>query len=164
MNNQNGSGQTPNGRLYQKDYAYNSHTFMQQLYWGHDYGVHHVDVLLDHENYQYTSSNHNVNVENQLLPEIYSLSNFSQTNPASQRTTQIRSESYLGRARYNYDQKYFAEASIRRDGSSYFEKAHRWGTFWSAGASWLISKEKFMRSLDWVNYLKLRAAYGSVRI
>ena len=162
MNNQNGSGQTPNGRLYQKDYAYNSHTFMQQLYWGHDYGVHHVDVLLDHENYQYTSSNHNVNVENQLLPEIYSLSNFSQTNPASQRTTQIRSESYLGRARYNYDQKYFAEASIRRDGSSYFEKAHRWGTFWSAGASWLISKEKFMRSLDWVNYLKLRAAYGSV--
>ena len=162
MNNQNGSGQTPNGRLYQYDYAYDSHTFMQTLTWGQDYGKNHVDVLLDHENYQYTSSSHSVNVEDQLLPEIYSLSNFSKTNPASQQTTQIRSESYLGRARYNWDQKYFAEASIRRDGSSYFEKDNRWGTFWSAGASWIITKEKFMHSLDWVNYLKLRAAYGSV--
>ena len=162
MTNQNGSGLTPNGRMYQYDYAYDSHTFMQTLTWDRDYGMNHVDVLLDHENYQYTNSSHSVNVENQLLPGIYSLSNFSTTNPASQQTTQIRSESYLGRVRYNYAQKYFAEASVRRDGSSYFEKDKRWGTFWSAGASWMISRENFMHDVNWVNYLKLRAAYGSV--
>ncbi|MDE6638742.1 MAG: SusC/RagA family TonB-linked outer membrane protein [Muribaculaceae bacterium] len=162
MTNENGSGVTPNGRLYQYDYAYDSHTFMQTLTWDHDYGMNHVDVLLDHENYQYTNSTHSVNVQNQLLPGIYSLSNFSTTNPASQQTTQIRSESYLGRVRYNYAQKYFGEASIRRDGSSYFEKDNRWGTFWSVGASWMINRENFMHDVDWVNYLKLRAAYGSV--
>ena len=71
-------------------------------------------------------------------------------------------ESYLGRVRYNYDQKYFAEFSFNRDGSSQFAKDHRWGNFWSVGASWIISKEKFMQNLHWLNYLKLRAAYGSV--
>ena len=162
MNNLNGSGLAPNGRLYQYDYDYRNHTFMQTLTWSHDYGLHHVDAFLNHENYKYTAGYHSVNVQNQVLPDIYSLSNFTETNPASQNTTQLTQESYLGRARYNYDQKYFLEASIRRDGSSYFEKDNRWGTFWSVGASWTISKEKFMRNLTWVNFLKLRAAYGSV--
>lgn len=162
MNNLNGSGISPNGRLYQYDYEYKNHTFMQQLYWSHEYGLNHIDVLLDHENYQRTYSRHSVDVQNQILPGIYSLSNFTETNPASQTSEKITSESYLGRIRYNWNQTYFAEASIRRDGSSYFEKDNRWGTFWSLGASWIISKEKFMQNLTWVDYLKLRAAYGSV--
>lgn len=167
MTNLNGSAMGPadvgaNGRMYQTDYGYNNHTFMQTLTWNQDYGVNHVDVLLDHENYTYSSDQHGVNVENQLLPNIYSMSNFAITNDASQSQLRLTSESYLGRARYNYDQKYFGEVSIRRDGSSYFEKAHRWGTFWSVGGSWIISREKFMQNLDWVNYLKFRAAYGSV--
>ncbi|MDE5875191.1 MAG: SusC/RagA family TonB-linked outer membrane protein, partial [Muribaculaceae bacterium] len=162
MNNLNGSGVSPNGRLYQNDYEYRNHTFMQQLYWSHEYGLNHIDVLLDHENYQRTYNRHSVDVQNQILSGVYSLSNFVETNPATQTSEQIRSESYLGRVRYNYDQKYFGEASLRRDGSSYFADGNRWGTFWSLGASWIISKEKFMQELTWVDYLKLRAAYGSV--
>ncbi|KKX50661.1 TonB-dependent receptor [Sphingobacterium sp. IITKGP-BTPF85] len=74
-----------------------------------------------------------------------------------------RVESYLSRARYNYEGKYFAEASIRRDGSSRFSADNRWGNFWSLGGSWIVSKEDFFKNaLNTVNDLKVRASYGEV--
>lgn len=75
---------------------------------------------------------------------------------------QLTVQSYLGRVRYNFDDKYNLEASFRRDGSSRFYKDNRWGNFGSVGANWMISRENFMRSLDWVNSLKLRANWGQV--
>ena len=67
----------------------------------------------------------------------------------------------MGRARYNWNNQYFLEASISRDASSKFHKDNRWGTFWSVGASWIINKEKFLKEVEWINQLKLRAAYGT---
>ena len=99
----------------------------------------------------------------QLLADNISLNNFRNPDADSpEASASYRTESYLGRVRYNYDQKYFGEVSIRRDGTSRFAKNNRWGTFWSVGASWILTKEKFMQNIDWLNYLKLRAAYGSV--
>lgn len=137
-------------------------TFLQQLTWSHEYGLNHIDVLLDHENYEWKYGYSFLRKSNQQLPGSINLNNFADVDQASESRVQLNTESYLGRVRYNYDQKYFGEASIRRDGSSRFAKENRWGTFWSVGASWMISKEKFMQKLPWVNYLKLRAAYGSV--
>ncbi len=150
------------GRLYEYFYKYNSHTFQQMLEWNHDYGMHHVDALLDHENYEYSTDQSQVSVYDQLIEGMYNLSNFSKNDAPMEVLGRIRSESYLARARYNYDQRYFGEASIRRDGSSRFGKDNRWGTFWSLGASWIINREKWMERATWVDYLKLRAAYGSV--
>lgn len=142
--------------------TFGSDTFMQTLTWNHDYGNHNVDVLLDHENYQYFVDQTFYRKSGQLLPDNTNLSNFESNDFSSQSKTKLRTESYLGRVRYNYDQKYFGEVSLRRDGTSRFSSDKRWGTFWSVGASWVINREKFMQSLEWVNYLKLRAAYGSV--
>lgn len=139
-----------------------SHTFMQTLTWSHEYGNHHIDALLDHENYEYGYDITFLRKSGQLLPNNIGSSNFENMDASSQSKVMLRTESYLGRARYNYDQKYFGEFSIRRDGSSRFAKDHRWGTFWSVGASWILTKEKFMQNIDWLNYLKLRVAYGSV--
>ncbi len=139
-----------------------SHTFMQMLTWTHDYGKNHIDVLLDHENYNYESKYDFVRKTEQTIPDHLDLNNFAVMDYGTAGYTQIRTESYLGRARYNYDQKYYAEASIRRDGSSRFGKGYRWGTFWSVGASWMLSKEKFLQNVSWLSYLKLRADYGSV--
>ncbi len=150
------------GILYEGFMSLNSHTFMQTLTWNHDYGNHHIDVLLDHENWEYTSNSSTVGKATQLLDNMLFLSNFEDLLIGSESYGKLRTESYLGRVRYNYDQKYFGEVSLRRDGSSRFAKDHRWGTFWSVGGSWIISREKFMSNLPWVNYLKLRAAYGSV--
>lgn len=139
-----------------------SYTFMQQLSWNHDYGLNNIDVFLDHENYEFMYDDRFLRMSKQLMNDMPYMSNFESPDVASDAVARLRTESYLGRVRYNYDQKYFAEASIRRDGTSRFSKENRWGTFWSVGASWVISKEKFMQNVDWVNYLKLRAAYGAV--
>ncbi|MDE5868644.1 MAG: SusC/RagA family TonB-linked outer membrane protein [Muribaculaceae bacterium] len=140
-----------------------SHTFMQTLDWSHDYGLNHVDVLLNHENYQYGYDVEFNRYSGQLYPDNITLISFENNDIFNQSNALIRTESYLGRVRYNYDQKYFGEASIRRDGTSRFAKNNRWGTFWSVGGSWIISREKFMEPTQgWLNYLKLRLAYGAV--
>ncbi len=69
--------------------------------------------------------------------------------------------SFFGIADYNYDNRYFVQATIREDGSSLFGSKNKWGLFWSASASWNISNEKWMDSTDsWLDLLKVRASYG----
>ncbi len=68
--------------------------------------------------------------------------------------------SWFGILDYNYDSRYYFQASIRADGSSLFGSDSRWGTFWALGASWNIHNEQFMKGIDWLNVLKLRASYG----
>ncbi|HJT74023.1 MAG TPA: TonB-dependent receptor, partial [Chitinophaga sp.] len=69
--------------------------------------------------------------------------------------------SYLGRATYDYKEKYYFSASLRTDGSSRFSPKNRWGTFWSVGASWQINKESFLQNAGWVDLLALKASYGA---
>ncbi|MCM1036800.1 MAG: TonB-dependent receptor [Bacteroides sp.] len=64
------------------------------------------------------------------------------------------------RANYNYDNRYLVEFNGRYDGSSRFLSGNRYGFFPSASAAWRISEESFMRSLNWINNLKLRGSYG----
>ncbi|HOK87170.1 MAG TPA: TonB-dependent receptor, partial [Tenuifilum sp.] len=68
--------------------------------------------------------------------------------------------SYFARATYNYKSKYFATATIRRDGSSKFGKNNEWGLFPSASIAWDIKKEAFLENIDLFNQLKLRVGYG----
>ena len=68
--------------------------------------------------------------------------------------------SAFARINYNYDQRYFLNASIRAEGSSKFGANNRWGYFPAVSASWLITNEDFMRGQEVVDDLKLRAGYG----
>jgi TonB-linked SusC/RagA family outer membrane protein len=68
--------------------------------------------------------------------------------------------SFFGVGYYNFDNRYFLQASLRRDGSSRFGKNNRWGNFWSVGASWNIHNEKFMQQYNFVDLLKIRGSYG----
>lgn len=162
VNNKIGAAAGVNGNYIQQFNDNSYSTFMQTLTWSHDYGRNHVDVLLDHENWRYSSKLTQGQKSDQSIDGIYDMTNFNTLLGLSGSNAEVRTESYLGRVRYDYGQQYFAEFSLRRDGSSKFAKKNRWGTFWSAGLSWVISKENFMRELTWVNFLKLRAAYGSV--
>lgn len=69
-------------------------------------------------------------------------------------------EGYFGQFTADYNNKYYASLSLRFDGSSVFHKDHRWGTFWSVGASWRINQENFMKEVKWIENLKLRVSYG----
>ena len=68
--------------------------------------------------------------------------------------------SWFGILDYNYDSRYYLQASLRRDGSSLFGANNRWGTFWSVGLSWNAHNEQFLKDVEWLNVLKLRASYG----
>ncbi len=69
--------------------------------------------------------------------------------------------SYFGRVQYNYNSKYYATATIRRDGSSVFRNTgDYYATFPSFGLGWTISNEDFMKDNTVLNFLKLRANWG----
>lgn len=68
--------------------------------------------------------------------------------------------SVLSRAEYNYNNKYYASASFRRDGSSKLGPKSRWGNFWSVAGSWRIDQEGFMDNVPVFSSLRLRASYG----
>ncbi len=69
--------------------------------------------------------------------------------------------SYFGRLNYNYKDKYLAEATFRRDGSSRFGVNNRWGNFPAVSAGWRISEESFMANAkNFINNLKIRAGWG----
>jgi TonB-linked SusC/RagA family outer membrane protein len=70
--------------------------------------------------------------------------------------------SYFARVNYDYDGKYLFEANIRRDGSSKFARGNRWGWFPSFSAGWVMSDESFMKNINWLNFLKLRASWGQL--
>ncbi len=85
------------------------------------------------------------------------------TTPTPTRVTPVSKASFslFGEAGYNYRQKYFASASLRRDASTNFGRNNRYGIFYSVGGGWLISSEPFMQSVHAVSNLKLRAATGT---
>ncbi len=70
--------------------------------------------------------------------------------------------SYLGRAFYSYDNKYMLTATFRRDGFSDLGQNKPWSNFWSLGAAWNFSEEKWFESYhEWFNQGKLRVSYGT---
>ena len=68
--------------------------------------------------------------------------------------------SFFGKLNYTYNDRYMASLTIRHDGSSRFGRNNRFGTFPSVSAGWRISEESFMKGLDWLDNLKLRASWG----
>jgi TonB-dependent starch-binding outer membrane protein SusC len=111
-----------------------------------------------------SSSNYLSAGSNDFLNDALSYYNLSGGNPetfsigagASQNTLM----SYLGRVFYNYNQRYYITASVRRDGSSKFAEGKKFGSFPSVALAWRISEEDFMQNISVVSNLKLRASWG----
>lgn len=68
--------------------------------------------------------------------------------------------SFFGRVSYDFEGKYLFTASLRHEGSSKFGANHKWGDFPAVSAGWRISQESFMKDIEWINDLKIRADYG----
>ena len=120
---------------------------------------HNLDILLGYEteDYQldYTYSN-----GSQYPSYMEEIANAGLTR-ASSLVKGYRMVSYLGRINYDFENKYYASASYRRDGSSRLARDSRWGDFWSVSGSWRFSQEGFMESVSHViSDAKLRASYG----
>ena len=164
QNNQEGIGAQPdiNGQKIQEKSTRMVLNANQTVGWAHDYGDHHVDALVGHEFYYHKYDYTGVVMKNMLVPGMDQFNNFLEIvqNPMGY-VDATSLESYFARANYNYKNKYYASASVRRDGTSKF-RYNKWGTFWSAGGAWRIAEEDFIRnSAPWINELKLRASVGT---
>ena len=158
-----GDGKGSNGRMSETDYRYQNYMFQQLLAWKHTFnGVHNVDALVGHENYSYLSQYTYLYKTDEKFANLMEVSNFNVMTQMNGYKQTYTTEGFLSRVGYNYDSKYFIEAMFRRDGSSRFHPDNRWGNFWSLGGSWVVTRETFMAGVPWVDYLKVRAAYGQV--
>ena len=68
--------------------------------------------------------------------------------------------SWMGRVMYSYDNRYMLSATFRADASSRLAKGHQWHTYPAVSAGWNMARENFMKSLTWIDNLKLRVGYG----
>ena len=123
---------------------------------------HNVDLLAGYEQYRYKNQYLDGSNTNLFDPFIGELGNAGgkDNKATTSYTDNYMSEGFFGRVQYDYEGKYFASASFRRDASSRFAKDHRWGNFGSVGAAWLITKEEFMKPITWINTLKYKISWG----
>ena len=79
-------------------------------------------------------------------------------------TTQEKNNllSYFARANYSYNRKYLLAITARIDADSRFGSNYKYGTFPSVSAGWIVSEENFMKSVNWLSFLKIRGSYGIV--
>jgi len=127
-----------------------------------DYGKHHVDAVVGttYQTYErefLTGSRLNFPI---VGDDYLNVLNAGQSN--QQNTNAIYKNamiSYLGRANYIYDNKYYLTATFRRDGTSRLSKDNRWGNFPSFSGAWRISNEKFFE-VSWIDDLKIRGNWG----
>lgn len=96
------------------------------------------------------------------LEDIEQGNNISKDLPDGNSIVESKMLSYFGRVNYSFKDRYLFEANLRADASSRFHKDNRWGWFPSFSAGWRISEESFMKPVNWVNNLKLRASYGTL--
>ncbi|MGK6341393.1 SusC/RagA family TonB-linked outer membrane protein [Chryseobacterium sp. DT-3] len=68
--------------------------------------------------------------------------------------------SFMGRALYQYDNRYMLTATIRSDGASVLAKGHQWHTYPAISVGWNIANESFLKDSKYINALKLRAGFG----
>lgn len=153
---QPGSVSASSSRYYQ-------FTLSHTAEWRKQFGDHYVGILLGEETRIERSRGLSAFSEGQTDPRLLLLPNGTTVTPKDLGDSQAEevANSLFANAEYNYKEKYYVTASIRRDGSSKFAPDHRWGTFWSAGAKWDLKKEDFLKDVEWLNDLSLSFNYGT---
>ncbi len=145
-------------KSHQRTYDYN---LQQLISYTNSFGSNNFDILIGHEYYDYRLYYLGASKSNMFSQDNKELSGAVIDGQAASSYKERRNnEGFFGRLQYNYDERIFGSASIRRDASSRFAPDHRWGTFWSVGAAWLMNKESWF-DLGWVQELKLKASLGS---
>lgn len=128
-----------------------------------DFGKHHVDAVVgttyQHHEWEGLWASR-LNFPMTGNGDYFTVLNAGQSNQQNSNSISENAMiSYLGRANYIYDDKYYLTATFRRDGTSRLAKENRWGNFPSFSGAWRISKEEFF-DVPWINDLKIRGNWG----
>jgi TonB-linked SusC/RagA family outer membrane protein len=127
-------------------------------------GNHNFDILFNAMNQDFKAENLNAYTvyTTSTDPNIIAFGGDNQYSSVVSLRNLNKLQGFLLRADYNYAHKYLLDLTVRRDGSSRFAPAKRWGTFPGISAGWRVSQENFMKDIKWINDLKLRAGWGTL--
>ena len=127
--------------------------------------LHHVTVTLAQEAEENRYWSDNISARNITPTDVLGLHYISGANKEqssfSTNDTHYTAAAYLGRVFYGFMDRYMLTATVRRDGYSAFGQNNPWANFWSLGASWVLSEEKFAQDWKWLDMAKLRLSYGT---
>lgn len=154
-----GQAQPDGGNIYKAHARTTSYTYNQLLNWNRMFNQHNVQILLGHEWYKEVTEGLEGQRKNLFLPSNEELAGAILKDDTFSSSSTYNNEGWFGRAQYDFASKYFGSVSFRRDASSRFHPKHRWGSFWSIGGAWILSKEEFF-NVDWVDLLKVKVSYG----
>ena len=160
-NMEHGDGFSVKGRGYRYTREDVTVTFQNTLTYNKTFDKHSFNALLGQEAYRTKQDYIYAQATGFPFPGTSELIAASTPTTTQSYYTQKRLSSYFSRLEYNYDTKYYLSGSLRRDGSSVFGADNKFGTFYSIGGAWRIGREDFLKDLNWLDELKLRASYGT---
>lgn len=154
------SGEGVNGRTTEYNYVSTRRYTNQLLRFKKSWGKHNVNALLAYEFNDYEMKYTDVYATG-FISGFEDFMTAAKPEMATGYRTAWAKQSYFTQWRYDYDSRYYGELSLRRDGRSNFGSNNRYGNFFSVSGAWNINNESWFKA-DWVDQLKLRAAFGSV--
>jgi TonB-dependent starch-binding outer membrane protein SusC len=163
-----------NGRINNPSSLAETQTISENMVWNNTLrynktfnGVHNFNFLIGTEavaNTTVSTSETDQNFPNQI-PSLQFLGNGLnfQEVVATENEGQWALFSFLGNANYSYNNEFFLTGSARRDGSSRFGPANRWGDFFSGAAGWSLMGEKWFTDMfPIISKMKIRGSYGQL--
>lgn len=155
-----------NGVAYIANSHYTDLQYESTLQYSNTFGKHSLQGILGYA-YQETQSRESSMENYGFDNDFFQTDNIGTGSAINEGMAEISSDkssskyiAFFGRVMYNYDEKYLASVSLRRDGSSKFGKDHKWGWFPAVSLGWRLNKESWLEDTDWLNDLKLRAGFG----
>lgn len=123
---------------------------------------HSLDYLVGYESYERNWESVYAYGYNLYNPDVWVVNNTlnNEKRKGGGSAGSYSTRGLLARVNYDYETKYYASVSFRRDASSRFAPNKRWGNFFSVSAAWDMAKEDFIKNLTWVDMLKLKASFG----
>ena len=156
-----GDGSSVGGEVDKYSTRTFSYTWNQILKYEREFGKLHFLGQFGHEYYNYNYK-YLYAERTGVYPGIMELAPATNVTGNNSYSDVYRMESYFARLAADYADKYYLEATWRKDGSSRFYEKNRWGEFWSLGASWRLSQEGFVKDIEWIDNLSARVSYGEL--
>lgn len=155
------SGKSDNGRITEWRAQTVRQYTNQKLLVNKSFGKHRFNGLLAYEYNDYAYKNLDV-IGAGFIPGFEILQVTALPKKTKGTYYEYAIQSYFANVKYDYESKYLAEVSLRRDGASNLGDNAKYGNLFSVSGGWVINREKWFNDIDWIDMLKLRASYGTV--
>lgn len=123
--------------------------------------IHSFNFMIGQEGVDYRSEGFQVTTRGQNNDFFTNLASGTRASQWPDSSSSYAFVSFFGRGEYNYDDRYYADFSLRTDASSRFGDDNRWARFWSIGLMWNLKKEHFMEKYDWLTNAQIAFSTGT---